>query len=104
MKVKNLNNSSKLFPKPSCSCNSWISHWDINKYPKKEKWAGWCRGCGKSFSHSELCGGHVIKVGSIDKSRYIIPLCSSCNAKEDAIFEVKEEDLVTANCDFCINY
>lgn len=103
MRVKNLNYSSKNFPKPTCKCETWILHWDINKYPAENKQAGCCRGCGKCFDHSELCGGHVIKIDSEDRKRYIIPLCSSCNAKENAIFEVNEADLISANCDYCLN-
>ena len=102
MKVKNLNYSSENFPKPTCKCKTWIFHWEINKYPEGKK-AGFCRGCGKRFDHSELCGGHVIKVDSSDKKIYIIPLCKSCNAKKDAIYEVNETGLVPANRIFCIN-
>lgn len=101
--VKNLNNSSEQFPEPVCKCNSWIEHWDINKYPKNDMQAGWCRGCGKKFEHSELCGGHVMKKNSDDKHRYIVPLCSSCNNKKDYTFEVDTSELVSANCDNCIN-
>lgn len=102
--VKNLKKSGENFPKPTCKCKTWIAHWDINRYPNGKKEAGWCRGCGKKFAHSDLCGGHVIKVDSTDKCRYIIPLCSSCNGKEDAEFEVEKSDLISANCGKCDNF
>ena len=104
MKVKNLQGSGENFPKPTCKCASWIAHWNINKYPNRDKIAGYCRGCGKKLSNSDLLGGHVIKTNpSYDVSRYIIPLCSSCNGKDYEEFDVKEDDLISANCDNCIN-
>lgn len=101
--VKNLKKSGRNFPSPICKCETWIAHWDINKYPDGKKVAGWCRGCGKKIDHSKLCGGHVIKVNSMDECKYIIPLCSSCNGKDDVSFEVEESDLVSANCSKCVS-
>lgn len=103
MKVKNLNGSGEQFPAPVCKCKTWIEHWDINKYPKADYWASRCRGCGKEIKHSELCGGHVIKVNSVDKHRYIVPLCSGCNNTANKEFDVNNSDLISANCDNCIN-
>ena len=100
--VRNLNGSGRNFPKPTCGCESWIEHWNINKYPNGEKIARWCRGCRKKTESVALCGGHVIKVDSQDKNRYIIPLCASCNAKDDAQFNVNISDLVSANCNNCV--
>lgn len=101
--VKNLKKSGKNFPSPRCKCKTWIEHWDINRYPNGDYWATRCRGCGKKIDHSKLCGGHVIKVDSTDKCIYIIPLCSSCNGKEDATFEVEKSDLISANCSNCVS-
>lgn len=101
MKVKNLNGSGKQFPKPVCKCKTWIEHWNVNRYPKKDKKAGFCRGCNKKTS--DLVGGHIIKIGTEDRCRYIVPLCSSCNNTENLEFEVKESDLVSANCENCCN-
>ena len=44
---------------------------------------------------TEPVGGHVIKVDSEDKTRYIVPLCNTCNnsANNDE-FDVDENDLV----------
>lgn len=104
IKVKNLKKSGRNFPSPTCKCKTWITHWDINRYPNGDHWSTWCRGCGKEFDHSELCGGHVIKVNSEDEGKYIIPLCPSCNGKEDVTFEVEKSDLVSANYSKCNNF
>lgn len=101
MRVRNLNGSGEQFPKPVCPCLTWIEHWNINKYPKQDKKAGFCRGC--KAKTSDLVGGHVIKINSSDRKRYIVPLCSSCNNTKNLEFEVKESDLVSANCDKCAN-
>ena len=98
--VKNLNGSGKQFSNPQC-CNSWIDHWNTNRYPDGSKTAGFCRGC--KVKTNELNGGHVIKVGSYDEKRYIIPLCNKCNHDYDAVFIVDDSDLVSANCDNCVN-
>lgn len=101
MKVKNLNGSGEQFPKPVCGCQSWIIHWNINRYPRKDKKAGFCRGCGSKITN--LVGGHVVKIGVDDRCRYIVPLCSSCNNTKNMEFEAKDSDLVSANCDKCVN-
>lgn len=102
MKVKSLNTGPR-HNNPSCKCDSWINHWDKNKYPDGSKWAGFCRACGNKFEHSDLVGGHVIKTNSSDTNRYIVPLCYSCNNKEPFEFDVNSSDLISANCDKCIN-
>ena len=96
MKVKNLKGSATTSPKPTCKCESWIEHWASNKGFKPL----YCRSCGSS---SNLVGGHVIKVGSYDQKRYIVPICKDCNNKDNLEFDVEEKDLVSANCDNCIN-
>ena len=103
MKVKNLEGSSEQFPSPVCKCSTWIEHWENNRIWKdgKKYLAGYCRKCGKEVEHKHLNGAHVIKVGSEDKKRYIIPLCDSCHGMTNAEFDVKEEDLVSANCSCC---
>lgn len=97
MIVKNLNGSGEQFPKPVCGCSSWIEHWNINQGKK----AGVCRGCG--VKTTGLVGGHVIKIDSSDRKRYIVPLCSSCNNTKNLEFEVKESDFVSANRENCCN-
>ena len=103
MKVKNLNGTSENNPKPVCNCKNWLEHWEKNKYPKGDKQAGWCRACRKKIEHSKLNGAHVIKVGSDDQNRYIVPLCDSCHGKANAEYEVNAVDLVSANCSLCKN-
>lgn len=103
MIVKNLNGSSD-FPKPTCKCTTWIEHWKNNRYGINTKYSTLrCRGCGKMVNHSEINGGHVIKIDNADMSRYIVPLCDDCNAKKDYQFDVNLCDLVSANCQKCIN-
>ena len=97
--VKNYNGSGKQFPNPNC-CNSWIEHWNINKYPDGSKIAGFCRGCDAKIK--DLNGGHVIKVDSSDDKLYIIPLCDKCNHNYDAEFIVDDSDLISANCNNCV--
>ena len=103
MKVKNLKGSSANNPGPTCKCENWLKHWDINRYPKGDKKAGWCRGCRMKIEHAQLNGAHVIKVDSSDKNHYIIPLCDSCHGKINEEYEVDKDDLVSANCSLCIN-
>ena len=98
MKVKNLNGSGALFPQPTCDCENWIEHWIHNKGVKPI----YCRCCGKRTT--DLVGGHIIKVNSNDKNRYIVPLCRDCNNSNNTReFDVYESDLVSANCDYCKN-
>ena len=81
VKVKNLHG------KNDCSCcDSWIDHW--RKHTGKNYGKLICRCCGESTT--EPVGGHVIKVNSTDKKRYIVPLCQACNnASNEAEFDVK---------------
>lgn len=103
MKVKNLNGSSD-FEKPTCKCNTWIEHWKNNRYGINSNYSSLrCRACGDSVSYLHINGGHVIKVDNFDKNRYIVPICDKCNAKKDLVFNVEEVDLISANCQNCIN-
>lgn len=95
-RVRNLGGSSN-YPKPTCRCGTWIDHWIENKQIRP----GYCRGCGAKTTN--LVGGHVYKVGSFDKQRYIIPICYSCNNTPGLEFNVDESDLVSANCNNCKN-
>ena len=95
-RVKNLNGSS-AFEKPTCNCSTWLNHWIINKGIKPL----YCRCCGRSSN--DLVGGHVIKVDSFDKKRYIVPICRGCNGIDDKQFDVDEKDLISANCSECKN-
>ena len=97
--VKNLKKTGENNPSPTCSCTSLIDHCNKNRYPNNDKVAGVCRGCKQKFNLSDLNGGHVKKL--TEAKHFIIPLCSSCNQKEEAIFSVYESDLVLANGDYC---
>lgn len=101
MKVKNFR-SGDAVSSPTCSCSSWIDHWNKNKYLNNEKVAGYCRFCNKKFDPKDLVGGHVIKTSGDDKSRYIIPLCYSCNSpNNDSIYEVDTNDLILSSKNSC---
>ena len=96
MKVKNLNGSS-IFAKPTCKCDDWLDHWVNNKGVRPI----YCRSCAKRST--DLVGGHVVKVDSYDQQRYIVPICRECNGVKDKIFNVDENDLISANCSKCKN-
>lgn len=49
MKINNLTGSGGNYPRPVCNCETWIKHWDINKYSYGQKCAGLCRGVEKKF-------------------------------------------------------
>lgn len=103
IKVQNLNGSGKNTPSPACTCDSWIDHWNKNRYPDKSKVAGWCRSCREKVGRDNLIGGHVFKRNSTDEKRYITPICYSCNNTKNKQFDVKLVDLVSANCSKCTN-
>lgn len=102
VKVKSLNTGPR-HGMPTCSCSSWIVHWNQNRYPSRSNVAGFCRACNTKFEPSDLVGGHVLKVSSSDQNRYIVPLCYSCNNKDPFEFEVDLVDMISANCDNCAN-
>lgn len=87
VKVKNLHGHIDC----TC-CDSWIKHW--SKHTNNNILGiFYCRCC-KKFT-ADPVGGHVIKVNSTDKKRYIVPLCKACNnASNEDEFDVKLEDLV----------
>jgi hypothetical protein len=103
IKVQNLNGSGKNTPSPSCKCDSWIDHWNNNRYQTENKIAGWCRSCREKVKSSDLIGGHVFKTNSTDEKYYITPICYSCNNTKDKNFNVELDDLVSANCSKCVN-
>ena len=51
-----------------------------------------CASCGNGCCH-DLVGAHVQKVNSNDKKWYIVPLCKSCNQKNEP-FNVDDDMLV----------
>ena len=92
VKVKNLHGQTDC----TC-CDSWIDHWVKHTGKIYNKYI--CHCCGEVTI--EPVGGHVIKVNSTDKKRYIVPLCKSCNqASNETEFDVELEDLVWVDaCD-----
>lgn len=97
MNVKSLKTGPN-HPKPTCSCNSWLDHWEKNRGLT----AGHCRACRLDKPHSSLLGGHVIKVDSSDQKWYIVPLCSSCNNKDPFVFSLyNSDDLISADSSQC---
>lgn len=96
--VKNLHGTSIL--QPTCKCFSWLEHWEVNK---KTNAGAVCMSCGKYVGHSNLVGGHVIKWNSCDNKHYIVPICRECNADPYNVFSTDEDNLVSANCSYCIN-
>ena len=42
----------------------------------------------------EIVGGHVERYLSLDTTQFVIPICNSCNQKEDLSFQVDKENLV----------
>lgn len=79
---------------------SMIQYWKDNKSKDATvdltKKTCICPSCGKTVSHSDFDGAHVVIVGKRDK-QYITPTCATCNrSKVDRIFEVNTSDLVEA--------
>lgn len=93
--VKNINR--KNLDAPKCGCSDWITHWKKNsKHQLKEE----CYACGKMVPKSKLVGGHVIIEGATDNTWYILPICHSCNAKKNGVFEVEKDFLIpVSKCD-----
>ena len=82
MKVINLQEEPHS---PTCSCNSWLEHWEKNSVKK----AGICSAL--NCSKNAEVGGHVQKINVSDDSWYIIPICKSCNGKLGEEYEVKTD-------------
>ncbi len=83
MQVHNLNDTSQN----KCQCVSWLVHWGrFSGQP-----ANTCAvlGC----MNLPSVGGHVQQSGGSDDDRswYIIPLCSSCNAQRGASLYIRDD-------------
>jgi hypothetical protein len=78
IRVRNVVGTADL----DCPCGSWLDHHERAIGRPSYLCANIvCAG-------SPVVGGHVIKIGnSMDSRWYIVPLCSSCNHKEEE-FEV----------------
>ena len=73
----------------TCLCGSWKNHW-LN-FSGKE-WPSTCSvyGC----QNKPTLGGHIYNTDS--KNEYIVPLCDTCNHREDE-FSLKVDRKVSAN-------
>lgn len=89
MLVKNVVGSSEL--EPPYGYSSWLDYWE--KY--KGRKAVVCKIANEPCFNTKIVGAHVQKVDSQDRRYYIVPLCYSCNKRDD-IFNIDEETLVPA--------
>lgn len=85
--VKNTSNTADL--QPPYPYGAWIDYWEgksgnkLNAYTKYECPAG---DCGNVGYRKDFDGCHVQKVADKSHKMYIIPLCSSCNHRDDYFF------------------
>lgn len=78
IKVKNLNGTKDK----DCRCGSWLEHW--KNFSGN---AGLPTNCANiRCSGTDLVGGHVKKVDSVDNATYIAPICKTCNNTKDLEF------------------
>lgn len=92
--VHNVKGSSKISQKPPFPYFSWINYWENNGGCKIETGKYYnCPACGKAVTREHFDGCHLQKVGLVDRSWYIVPLCDSCNHRTD-MFSVNKDLLV----------
>ena len=92
--IHNVKGSSKISQKPPFPYDSWLQYWEGVSGIKIEPNTLYnCPGCGKAITRMNFDGCHVQKVGLVDRSWYVIPLCDSCNHRID-MFSVDENLLV----------
>lgn len=89
IEVKNLKGTGK-YKAYNKGYTSWKDYWIANNNTGNKWFLCAVDGCNKTASD----GAHVKKVGSVDNSWYILPMCHSHNMKEDEIFDVDESYLV----------
>jgi len=80
IKVKNII-GSKFHPEHPKGFSSWLDYWEQETGSKATE----CHACDCN-NKQDLVGAHVIKVGSSDKCRYIVPLCKKCNSRKDEFY------------------
>lgn len=80
VRVKNLN----WTPANLCNCASWLDHWE--NFSKQVTRKCVVIGCDNNYS----VGGHVQNESGIDKSWYVIPICSECNNKRGQVLEIND--------------
>lgn len=88
MKVININGTSSN----KCNCDSWLAHW------KKFSGQSVTMCVESSCIKTDLVGAHVQKDSTTDKNWYIIPLCTTHNAKRGENINIADTTkLVSAN-------
>ncbi len=75
VKVKNLKGTDDRKP---LGYNSWLDFWETKTGEKANE----CKSLSCNVRH-DLVGAHVIKADSNDGKWYIIPLCQTCNKRDD---------------------
>lgn len=89
MKVNNINGTKDNV----CKCGSWLEHW---KKFSGQSLPSYCPE--KKCIKKPTLGAHVQKDSSTDKSWYIVPLCSDCNAQTGKSLDISDYiALVSAN-------
>ena len=84
MKIRNIKGSSKVSKNPPKDYTSWLEYWEVNANRKLKTGIKYkCPACGQAFERKDFDGCHVQKVDSTDQKWYIIPLCDSCNHRND---------------------
>ena len=84
MKVRNFDRKEP--DGPDCGCDNWYEHWLLNS----ESGNGTINCVGSDCLKNADVGGHVKKVGKNDENVYIIPICHSCNSKQEE-YEVNDD-------------
>jgi hypothetical protein len=89
MKVNNINGTSKS----TCKCGSWLDHWKNYSCQSLPTY------CPEKTCHNKPeVGAHVQKDNSIDRSWYIVPLCTTHNAQTRGSLELRDSiKLASAN-------
>jgi hypothetical protein len=91
MKVTNINGTSDN----TCKCDSWLAHWEKFN-PTGQSLSLYCSE--ESCRNKPEVGAHVQKDSSTDKRWYIVPLCSTHNAKTGESLEIRDSiSLASAN-------
>ena len=73
--------------------------WDKNcglNFSFREEYVYQCPTCGRWFAPKNWDGCHVQKAGSTDRSWYIVPLCDSCNQRENEVLDIGDLKMVSA--------
>ena len=78
----------------SCKCGSWKNHWV--KISKKT-WPDQC--CVKGCSKEATLGAHVYNPN--EEKEWIVPMCDSCNNKDDKFDIDAHTTVIHASKDIC---